>query len=202
MTKLISLLTVALLFGAINVRAAQGDKAAAIFAGGCFWCMEAAFDKVDGVLSTTSGYTGGRVADPTYEEVSAGGTGHRESVKVEYDPSRVSYEQLLDVFWHNIDPLDGRGQFCDKGSQYTSAIFVLDERQRAAAAASQAALKASGKLNGEIETQILDAGPFYPAEEYHQDYYEKNPVRYKLYRWSCGRDARLEKLWGDEAPQH
>jgi peptide-methionine (S)-S-oxide reductase len=169
----------------------QGERAEAIFAGGCFWCMEPPFDKVDGVLETISGYTGGTVKNPTYEQVSSGRTGHRESLKVVYDPSKVSYEELLQVFWRNIDPLDGRGQFCDKGEQYTSAIFVLDDEQRKAAEASLANLS----LEGKIKTQILPASEFYPAEDYHQDYYEKNPIRYKFYRWNCGRDQRLEELW-------
>ncbi len=170
----------------------QDQKAEAIFAGGCFWCMEPPFDKLDGVLSTTSGYIGGRVENPTYEQVSYGRTGHLEAVKIEYDPSKVSYEKLLEVFWVNIDPLDGRGQFCDKGEQYTSAIFALDEKQREAAEASFAALT----LEGEIQTTVRPAATFYPAEDYHQDYYKKNPIRYKYYRWGCGRDKRLKQLWG------
>jgi peptide-methionine (S)-S-oxide reductase len=168
----------------------------ATFAGGCFWCMEGPFDKLEGVVSTTSGYTGGQKRNPTYEEVSAGGTGHAEAVRVVYDPARVSYERLLEVFWHNIDPLARDRQFCDVGSQYRSAIFTHDEEQRRAAEASRAALEASGRLKGPIATQIVPAGDFWPAEEYHQDYYEKNPIRYKLYRAGCGRDARLKELWG------
>jgi len=175
------------------------NRAVAIFAGGCFWCMEPPFDKLDGVLATISGYTGGTRANPTYEQVSAGRTGHYEAVEVEYDPARVSYEQLLEVFWRNIDPLDATGQFCDKGSQYRSAIFVLDERQRDLAEASKAALAKSGKLPGRIVTEILTATKFYPAEDYHQDYYRKNPVRYAFYRSGCGRDGRLEQLWGAPA---
>lgn len=175
------------------------SRAVAIFAGGCFWCMEPPFDKVDGVTATTSGYTGGTKTDPTYEQVSAGRTGHYEAVQVEYDPARVSYERLLEVFWRNIDPLDAIGQFCDKGPQYRSAIFVLDEKQRALAEASKAALANSGKLPGRIVTEILTAAKFYPAEDYHQDYYRKNPVRYAFYRSGCGRDARLEQLWGAPA---
>jgi peptide-methionine (S)-S-oxide reductase len=177
----------------------QGGKAVAIFAGGCFWCMEPPFDKLDGVLATTSGYTGGPETNPTYKQVSSGRTGHREAVRIEYDPKRVDYARLLDVFWRNIDPLDGRGQFCDKGRHYTSAIYALDDEQQAAAEASKAAVMAAGKLKGEIRTEILPAGAFYAAEDYHQDYYTKNPVRYKYYRWGCGRDARLKKLWGDQA---
>lgn len=171
-------------------------RAVAIFAGGCFWCMEPPFDKLDGVTATISGYTGGVKPNPTYEQVSAGTTGHLEVVRVEYDPARVTYERLLEVFWRNIDPLDAHGQFCDKGEQYLSAIFVADDQQRTAAEASKAALERSGKLPGPIVTRILPAAPFYPAEEYHQDYYRKNPLKYSYYRWGCGRDARLERLWG------
>lgn len=182
-----------------TIAAAPENKTAgtekALFAGGCFWCMEPPFDKLDGVLSTTSGYAGGRTANPTYKEVSSGRTGHLEVVEIEYDPSKVSYEELLEVFWRNIDPLDGRGQFCDKGEQYTSAIFALNEEQAAAAKASKEAVS----LEGEIQTRILPAATFYPAEDYHQDYYKKNPVRYKYYRWGCGRDQRLKKLWGKPA---
>jgi peptide-methionine (S)-S-oxide reductase len=170
-----------------------------VFAGGCFWCVEAAFDKVDGVLSTTSGYTGGIKVNPTYEQVSAGRTGHYESLKVDYDPARVGYEKLLDVFWRNIDPVDATGQFCDKGPQYRSAIFVANDNERALAEASKAALDKSHKLPGPIVTAILPATTFYPAEEYHQDYYLKNPAHYKFYRWSCGRDNRLGQLWGTAA---
>jgi peptide-methionine (S)-S-oxide reductase len=177
----------------------QGETGVAIFAGGCFWCMEPPFDKLDGVLSTTSGYTGGKQVNPTYKQVSSGRTNHREAIRVEYDPKRVSYEQLLEVFWVNIDPLDGRGQFCDKGPHYTSAIYAVDEEQLAAAQASKSALESEGKLNGDIKTEILSATPFYDAEDYHQDYYTKNPVRYNYYRWGCGRDARLKKLWGEAA---
>ena len=191
----------ALLAVMVSASAQAPTRATAIFAGGCFWCVEAAFDKVDGVLSTTSGYTGGTKVNPTYEEVSAGRTGHYESLKVEYDPARVSYEKLLDVFWHNIDPVDAAGQFCDKGPQYRAAIFVANDNERALAEASKAALTKSGKLPGPIVTAILPATTFYPAEEYHQDYYLKNPAHYKFYRWSCGRDNRLEQVWG-AAPTH
>ncbi|HUP64088.1 MAG TPA: peptide-methionine (S)-S-oxide reductase MsrA, partial [Thermoanaerobaculia bacterium] len=153
--------------------------ARATFAGGCFWCMEPPFDDLEGVISTTSGYIGGRIVNPTYEEVSAGGTGHFEAVQIVFDPSRVSYERLLEVFWKNIDPLDASGQFCDKGTQYLSAIFFHDEQQKRAALASREALEKSGVLQGSIVTPIHPAARFYPAEEYHQDYYEKNPIRYK-----------------------
>ena len=171
-------------------------RAVAIFAGGCFWCMEPPFDKLDGVLATTSGYIGGTKADPTYEQVTSGRTGHYEALQVEYDPARVSYQQLLDVFWRNIEPLDASAQVCDKVPQYRSGIFALDDSQRAAAEASKAALEKSGKLPGRIVTEILPAAKFYPAEAYHQDYYRKNSASYTYYRWSCGRDRRLEKLWG------
>jgi peptide-methionine (S)-S-oxide reductase len=158
--------------------------------------MEPPFDKVDGVISTTSGYTGGAKVDPSYEEVSSGRTGHYEALQVEYDQARVTYQRLLEVFWRNIDPLDANGQFCDKGGQYRSAIFVADDEHRALAEASKAALEKSGKLVGPIVTKILPAAAFYPAEAEHQDYYRKNPVRYAYYRWTCGRDRRLEELWG------
>lgn len=172
--------------------------AVAIFAGGCFWCMEPPFDKLDGVVATISGYSGGTKAKPTYEQVSAGRTGHYEVVRIDYDPAKVSYETLLNVFWRNIDPLDPHGQFCDKGPMYRSAIFAVDEAQRAAAEASKAALEKSGRLPGKIVTEILPAAPFYDAEDYHQDYYKKNSLKYTYYRWSCGRDRRLEQLWGPQ----
>ena len=151
------------------------------------------------MLSTTSGYTGGTKVDPTYHEVSDGGTGHAESVEVIYDPSKVTYQQLLDVFWHNTDPLDTGGQFCDRGSQYRSAIFYHDDEQKRLAEASKQALEGSHRFDRPIATEIVAAGPFYPAEDYHQDYYKKNPVRYKFYRWNCGRDQRLAELWGAAA---
>jgi peptide-methionine (S)-S-oxide reductase len=172
--------------------------AVAIFAGGCFWCMEPPFDKLDGVVATTSGYTGGTTVNPRYEDVGSGRTGHYEAVRVDYDPAKVSYATLLETFWHNIDPLDAQGQFCDKGPMYRSVIFPVDEAQRAAAEASKAALEKSGKLPGKVVTQILPAGPFYAAEDYHQDYYKKNSLKYSYYRWSCGRDRRLEQLWGPQ----
>ena len=172
--------------------------AVAIFAGGCFWCMEPPFDKLDGVVATTSGYTGGTTVNPRYEDVGAGRTGHYEAVRVDYDPAKVSYATLLETFWRNIDPLDPQGQFCDKGPMYRSVIFPVDEAQRAAAEASKAALEKSGKLPGKVVTQILPASPFYAAEDYHQDYYKKNNLKYTYYRWSCGRDRRLEQLWGPQ----
>ena len=179
-----------------------GATARAIFAGGCFWCMEPPFDKLDGVISTTSGYIGGSKLNPTYQEVSAGGTGHAEAVQIEYDPKRVSYEKLLDVFWHNVDPTQKDGQFCDHGSQYRTGIFTHDDEQKRLAEASRAALAKSKPFKGDIVTQIVPATTFYPAEEYHQDYYKKNPVRYKIYRTGCGRDARLKDVWGAMAPAH
>ncbi|MBD0274409.1 MAG: peptide-methionine (S)-S-oxide reductase MsrA [Acetobacteraceae bacterium] len=180
--------------------AAGGDGlAAATFAGGCFWCMEPPFDGLEGVVSTTSGYTGGDVEDPTYEQVSAGGTGHAEAVLVVYDPEKVGYPELLDVFWRNIDPTTANRQFCDVGDQYRPAIFYHDDEQRRLAEASLAELRESKPFEGEIVTEVVPAGAFYPAEAYHQDYYEKNPLRYKFYRYMCGRDERLAELWGDEA---
>jgi peptide-methionine (S)-S-oxide reductase len=174
-------------------------SAKATFAGGCFWCIEADFDKVDGVLSTTSGYIGGRLANPTYEQVSAGVTGHTEAVEIVYDPRKVSYEKLLEVFWVNVDPTVKDRQFCDVGSQYRTGIFVHDEAQRRAAEASKAALEKRKPFKAPIVTPIEAATTFYPAEDYHQDYYRKNPVRYNFYRSGCGRDARLKQLWGDAA---
>ena len=173
--------------------------AVATFAGGCFWCMEPPFDALDGVVSTTSGYTGGHTERPSYAQVGAGGTGHFEAVRVVFDPSKVSYERLLEVFWHNVDPLDAGGQFCDRGETYRTAIFVHDAGQRRLAEASKAALEAEDRRRGAIVTQIRDAGPFWPAEDYHQDYYRKNPARYRFYRWNCGRDARLREVWGTGA---
>jgi len=179
--------------------------AKAVFAGGCFWCMEPPFDKLNGVLATTSGYIGGSKNKPTYEEVSAGRTGHTEAVEVVYDPARVTYRQLLEVFWKNIDPLVKDRQFCDRGSQYRSGVFWLDEEQKKLAEESKAALtkgdafgsaKPAG-FKGGVVTEITRATQFWPAEEYHQDYYTKNPVRYAYYRNGCGRDARLKELWGE-----
>jgi peptide-methionine (S)-S-oxide reductase len=176
--------------------ATAADTATATFAGGCFWCMQPPFEKLDGVVSTTVGYTGGQTKDPTYPEVSAGGTGHAESVQIVYDPRKISYEKLLDVFWHNVDPLTADAQFCDFGHQYRTAIFYHDETQRQAAEASKKRLDESKRFPSPIVTEITAATKFYPAEEYHQKYHEKNPVRYKYYRWNCGRDQRLKELWG------
>lgn len=173
--------------------------ARAIFAGGCFWCMEGPFDKLNGVISSTSGYIGGSKKDPTYQEVSAGWTGHTEAVEIVYDPAKVTYEKLLDVFWHNIDPVAKDAQFCDRGSQYRSGIFYIDDAQKAAAEASRASVDKTRAFKGTIVTEITAATTFYPAEDYHQDYYVKNPIRYNYYRTGCGRDARLKQLWGDRA---
>ena len=171
----------------------------ATFAGGCFWCMEHPFDDLTGVVSVTSGYTGGHKKNPTYEEVSAGGTGHAESVQIVYDPRMISYEKLLDVYWHNIDPTVRDRQFCDSGHQYRSAIFFQNEAQRQIAVKSKAALEKSKPFSEAVVTEITRATEFYPAEDYHQHYYKKNPVRYKYYRSRCGRDARLKELWGNAA---
>jgi len=169
-------------------------QATAIFAGGCFWCMEPPFEKLKGVLSVTSGYTGGFTANPTYEKVSFETTGHYEAVEVRYDPAQITYGQLLDVFWRNIDPADGDGQFCDRGEQYRAAIFYANAAERDLAVRSMANVASKKKLK--VATHVLPAMRFYPAEDYHQDYYKKNPVRYKFYRFNCGRDRRLEQVWG------
>ena len=168
----------------------------AYFAGGCFWCMEEAFEKVEGVVSVVSGYMGGTVANPTYEEVSAGRTGHAESVEVSYDPTKVTYQKLLDAFWHNVDPLTPNAQFCDHGSQYRSAIFYSTEEEKRLAEESKSAIEQAKKFPAPIVTQLTAASTFYPAEDYHQDYYKKNPLRYKYYKYGCGRANRLEVLWG------
>ena len=196
----VSLLALFLLVGAApDAKSAPAKRAVATFAGGCFWCMEPPFDRTTGVISTTSGYIGGRTDRPTYEQVSAGGTGHAEVVQVVYDPTKVTYAQLLDVFWRNIDPVAVDRQFCDKGDQYRSAIFFHDAQQQRLATESKAALERSNRFKQPIATQVVAATKFYPAEGYHQDYYIKNPLRYKYYRYSCGRDARLEALWGKSA---
>lgn len=171
----------------------------ATFAGGCFWCMEPPFEKLDGVLSVTVGYTGGAKKNPTYEEVSSGNTGHAESVQITYDPSKVAYSKLLDLFWHNIDPLAKDRQFCDVGTQYRSAIFYHNEEQRKLAEESKKVLENSARFRGKtIYTEIKPASEFYPAENYHQQYYKKNPLRYSYYRYSCGRDERLKEVWGQQ----
>lgn len=185
------------LAAAVSAATPPGTTAVATFAGGCFWCMEPPFDELDGVISTTSGYTGGHKQNPTYEEVSAGRTGHTEAVQIMYDPKRITYERLLEVFWRNIDPLTSNAQFCDSGTQYRSGIFTHDATQRQLAEQSRRALETSGRFNKPIVTEIVPAAAFYPAEDYHQDYYKKNPIRYKFYRAGCGRDRRLGELWGD-----
>jgi peptide-methionine (S)-S-oxide reductase len=190
-------LSVILIASTMVMAATTFEKAT--FAGGCFWCMEHAFDEIPGVVSVTSGYTGGQKKNPTYEEVSAGGTGHAESVQIVYDPAKVTYEKLLNVFWHNIDPTAKDRQFCDKGHQYRSAIFYHNEEQHRLALQSKAELEKTKTFREPIVTEIVQATEFYPAEEYHQHYYKKNPIRYKYYRFSCGRDQRLKELWGSEA---
>ncbi len=190
-----ALVTLLMVSAVGEVEAQELDTA--IFAGGCFWCVESDFDAIPGVVETVSGYTGGILPNPTYEQVSAGGTGHREVVQITYDPSLVSYSDLLTAFWHSVDPTDAGGQFCDRGESYATAIFVQDDAQRALAEASKREAEVS--LGQSIFTTIEAATPFFPAEDYHQDYYEKNPLRYKFYRWSCGRDQRVEELWGDRA---
>lgn len=190
-----ALLALGLLAGPAAAQGTRKGLAKATFAGGCFWCMEPPYDKLPGVVSTTSGYIGGTKKNPTYEQVSAGGTGHAEAVQVVYDPSKVSYAKLLEVFWRNVDPLTPDAQFCDHGDQYRTAIFVHDAEQKRLAEESKARVQKKF-LERKVVTEIVPASTFYPAEEYHQDYYEKNPIRYKFYRTSCGRDARLEELWG------
>lgn len=189
------LLTMAVLGGPVADGRADG-RATAYFAGGCFWCMEEAFEKVEGVSAVVSGYMGGTAANPSYEQVSAGQTGHAESVEVRYDPAKVSYQQLLDAFWRNIDPITANAQFCDHGSQYRAAIFYGTEEEQRLAQASKTAIEQSKRFAQPIVTQIVPASTFYPAEEYHQDFYKKNPIRYKYYKFTCGRAQRLEALWG------
>lgn len=190
-----AILGVALVATAVEPAAKEKTATAtAVFAGGCFWCMEPPYDALPGVVATTSGYTGGLKANPSYEQVSAGDTGHIEAVQIAYDPKQVSYEKLLEVFWRNVDPLDDGGQFCDRGNTYTTAVFVQNEDERKIAEQSKAAIEK--KLGKAVVTAIRPAATFYAAEDYHQDYYRKNPLRYKYYRYSCGRDQRLEQLWG------
>ncbi len=201
----LQIMSLIVLAGLIFTGAAQAGEnktmtlqtAKATFAGGCFWCMEPPYDKLDGVISTTSGYTGGHLENPTYEEVSSGSTGHAEAIQIEYDPARISYAELLKVFWPNIDPTAKDAQFCDHGSQYRSAIFYHDDEQRRLAEESKQALIKSKKFAA-IHTEIEPLSTFYAAEDYHQDYYRKNPLRYKYYRFSCGRDHRLKELWSEK----
>ena len=193
------LLSVMLILAATGLVSAQSappapNRAVATFAGGCFWCVEADFDKVPGVISTTSGYIGGQTANPTYQQVSGGGTGHAEAVEVVYDPAKVSYQQLLTYYWRHVDPLAKDAQFCDRGREYRTAIFTHGEEQMRLAEASRKRIEA--QLKQKVFTEIEPAGTFYKADEYHQDYYKKNAVKYKFYRWNCGRDQRLEQLWG------
>ncbi len=197
------MLALALALAPLAVSAQQGapaeKRAVATFAGGCFWCMEPPFDKLPGVISTTSGYIGGKTVNPTYRQVVEGDTGHAEAVQVVYDPAKITYEKLLEVFWRNVDPHDAGGQFCDRGDSYRTGIFVHDETQLRLAQESKKRVEA--KLKKPVVTEIVLAPKFYPAEDYHQDYYLKNPVRYKFYRQNCGRDDRLRDVWGDEAGQ-
>jgi peptide-methionine (S)-S-oxide reductase len=194
----VSLLVAWALWAAAPFAQAQAT-AKATFAGGCFWCVESDFDKVPGVISTTSGYIGGTVANPSYEQVSSKSTGHAEAVEIVFDPAKVSYAQLVEHFWRTIDPTTKDRQFCDAGTPYRTAIFVVDAEQRRIAEASKAALETSKPFKEPIVTEIVAAGPFYPAEAYHQDFAKKNPLRYRYYRSGCGRDARLEQLWGASA---
>ena len=197
MSRLAAGVLLALLTGRAAAAPPPNGLEKAVFAMGCFWCAETAFEGLPGVVEVVSGYTGGTKANPKYEEVGSGRTGHAEAIQVTFDPKRIGYAALLDVFWHNIDPLTADAQFCDRGRQYRSAIFTHDETQRRLAAASKAQLTAAGRFDRPIVTEIVPATEFYPAEEYHQRYHEKNPVRYKYYRWGCGRDQRLRDLWGD-----
>jgi len=196
-SRLLLVAAALMILGSHSLAQSVTRTATATFAGGCFWCMEGPFDEIDGVISTTSGYTGGHKLDPTYEQVSAGSTGHVEAVQVVYDPTLVDYDKLLEIFWRNVDPLDDGGQFCDRGDQYRTAIFYHTDEQRQQAEASKRVLDSKGILPGKIVTQIVKAGEYYDAEDYHQDYYQRNPLRYNYYRFSCGRDRRLTQLWGD-----
>lgn len=206
-TGFLAFFSVPLLFAAVSgggdgERKGGGPNGKATFAGGCFWCMESPFDKLDGVISVTVGYTGGRTKNPTYEEVSGGGTGHAEAVQIVYDPAKITYAKLLDIFWRNVDPLTKDAQFCDHGSQYRSGIFYHDDGQKTLAETSKKTLEESKRFPSPIVTEIVPASEFFHAEEYHQHYYKKNPIRYKYYRYGCGRDRRLQELWGKEAGGH
>lgn len=194
-------LSVAILFAGLSSDSAAAEKKLSlmIVAGGCFWCVESDFDHVTGVVETISGYTGGHLKNPTYRDVTSGGSGHLEAVAIKYDPDKTDYATLLDVFWRSVDPTDGGGQFCDRGKSYSTAIYTTSPEQKNRAEASRAALEASGVLKRSVATKILDASAFYPAEDYHQNYYRTNPLRYRFYRFNCGRDQRIVDLWGDEA---
>jgi peptide-methionine (S)-S-oxide reductase len=199
MIRFLGIVFVLVVFLNINITPSLAATEKATFAGGCFWCMEAPFDRLPGVVSVTPGYSGGQVKNPTYEQVSAGGTGHAESVQIVFDPVKTSYSKLLDIFWHNIDPTVKDRQFCDTGSQYRSAIFYHGDEQRRVALQSKSALEKNKPFASALVTEITPAREFYPAEEYHQHYYKKNPLRYKYYRSGCGRDRRLKELWGNAA---
>ena len=201
-TRWLAILSLGLGLGVLAAPALAAPNEKAIFAGGCFWCEESAFEDLPGVVSAVSGYTGGKTTDPTYEQVSTGMTGHAESAEITFDPAKISYEGLLQVFWHNIDPTQSDGQFCDHGSQYRSAIFYLNDAQKRAAEASKAKLEQDPRFRGKIATQIVPASKFYPAEEHHQNYCKVNPLRYKMYAAGCGRAARLKAIWGDDAASH
>jgi peptide-methionine (S)-S-oxide reductase len=193
--SLLALGGIAVWSSSMTIEAAAPAKA--YFAGGCFWCMEEAFEKVDGVIEVVSGYMGGTVANPTYEQVSGGQTGHAESVQVSYDPAKVSYQKLLDVFWHNVDPVTPNAQFCDHGNQYRSVVFYGTDEEKRLSEESRWTIEQSKRFSEPIATQLVKASTFYPAEEYHQDFYKKNPIRYKYYKFSCGRAQRLQALWGE-----
>ena len=202
MSRCVSFIAAAMLAAAATssvLATTDDDLAVATFAGGCFWCVESDFDKVPGVVETISGYTGGTVANPDYKQVTKGGTGHREAVQIRYDPKQVSYERLLHIFWRSVDPTDGGGQFCDRGESYQTAIFVGNEEERRLAEASKGALEQSMVLDSPVVTPIERAGEFYPAEDYHQDYYTKSPFRYRYYRFACGRDSKVQQVWGKQA---
>ena len=194
--RFLSMALMVVLVAATGSAGHAAEQAKAVFAGGCFWCMEEAFEKVEGVVSVESGYMGGQKTNPTYEDVSAGGTGHAEAVEVVYDPSKVSYQKLLDHFWKNVDPLTPNAQFCDHGSQYRAVIFYGNEEEKRLSEASKQAIEQSKQFKEPIATQIVMAAKFYSAEDYHQDFYKKNPVRYKFYKYNCGRVQRLEQVWG------
>ena len=200
--RLVKSLLVSFLFLIVQNAWSAEKQAKAIFAGGCFWCMQPPFDSTAGVISTRVGYTGGTIANPTYQQVSHEHTGHKEAIEVVFDPQKVNYEKLLDIFWHNVDPLDSKGQFCDKGDQYKSAIFYLDESQKKSAEETLKKVQEKLKTRGSVQTEIVKAQEFYSAEIDHQKYYEKNPIRYKFYRRNCGRDQRLKDVWGAESGGH